>query len=249
MPRTVTLTTMIARVRRETDQEYDSIVVQVPFITDTFITDALNEGIAEFWQYLATNAPDRVRTVATISVVTGTESYALPADFQAIRGVDYPVGTDGAGGTRYVDVHPYAFEERNNYTAPWPVYPLTDGAPFRYHVHGSDTDGSAVRISFRPVPQSSATVRVHYLAVPTALSAGDDELDGIIGLERYAVSYAKARVYSRLRDKESELSEVGELERTKQNILLEAGRRDRSGLEVVADVRSQHGRGPFRFFS
>lgn len=234
MSRTVTLTTMIGRVRRETDQEYDSIVVQVPFITDTFITDALNEGIAEIWQFLATTAPDRVRTVGTISVVAGTEDYALPATFQAIRGVDYPIGD------RYVDVHPYRFEERNELQGPWPVSPQFGSAPFRYHVYGSAVAGSAARISFRPVPTAAASVRIHYLAVPAALAAGDDTFDGIIGLERYAVSYAKARVYSRLREQSAEQSELVEMQRIKQSIQAEAGRRDRSGLQTVARVRSRY---------
>jgi hypothetical protein len=230
MARTVTLTTMINRVRRETDQEYSASIVSAPFITDAFITDALNEGIAEIWQYLATNAPDRARTSATLSVVAGTESYTLPSDFQAIRGVDYPVGSYTAS------VHPYSFEERNDLQGPWTAI---DGAPFRYHVHGSGVTGSATRISFRPVPAATATVTVHYVAVPAALSAGGDTFDGIIGLESYAVAYAKAKVHSRTQDREGEAVARADMERIKANIKMEAGRRDRSGLEVVVQVRDR----------
>jgi hypothetical protein len=242
MSRTVTLTTMIARVRRETDQEYDPVVVSTPFITDTMIVDWLNEGIAELWQFLVTNAPDRARTTATISLVVGTEDYALPAGFQAVRGVDYPVG-----GT-YVDVLPYSFEERNVLVGPWPVYPvypMDGGAPFRYHVYGF---GSAARISFRPTPQATATVRLHYVGVPTALSAGGDTFDGIIGLEGYAVAFSKDKVYERTHDREGRMTAQAEMARIKENILLEAGRRDRSGIEVVARVASRDGHGPFRWF-
>ena len=239
MARTVTLTTMINRVRRETDQEYSASIVSAPFITDAFITDALNEGIAEIWQYLVTNAPDRARTSTTITVVAGTESYTLPSDFQAIRGVDYPVGSYAAS------VHPYSFEERNELQGPWTA--TIEGAPFRYHVHGSAVTGSAARISFRPVPATSATVTVYYVAVPAALASGGDTFDGIIGLESYAVAYAKAKVYSRTQDREGEAVAKAEMERIKFNIKMEAGRRDRSGLEVVAQVRDRDNRGRARW--
>ena len=233
MARTVTLTTMINRVRLETDQAYSTTIVSAPFITDAFITDALNEGIAEIWQYLVTNAPDRARTSTTIAVVAGTESYTLPSDFQAIRGVDYPVGSYAAS------VHPYSFEERNDLQGPWTAIDSIDGAPLRYHVHGSAVTGSSARISFRPVPAAAATVTVHYVAVPAALSAGGDTFDGIIGLEAYAVAYAKAKVHSRTQDREGEAVARADMERTKTNIKMEAGRRDRSGLEVVAQVRDR----------
>lgn len=233
MARTVTLTTMLNRVRRETDQEYSGTVVSAPFITDAFITDAINEGIAEIWQYLVTNAPDRARTSSTINVIAGTESYTLPSDFQAIRGVDYPVGTYAA------TVHPYAFEERNELQQPWPAFASPDGAPFRYHVHGSSVTGAGARISFRPVPTTAATVTIHYVAVPAALTAGGDTFDGIIGLEAYAIAYAKAKVHSRTQDREGEAVAKADMERIKTNIKMEAGRRDRSGLEVVAQVRDR----------
>jgi hypothetical protein len=233
MARTVTLTTMINRVRRETDQEYDLSIVSAPFVTDAFITDAINEGIAEIAQYLVTTDPDRMRTSTSVTLVPGTESYSLPATFQAIRGVDYPVGSYTA------TVHPYAFEERNDLQQPWPAFASPEGAPFRYHVHGSGVNGSAGRISFRPVPSVSATVTVHYVAVPAALSSGADTFDGIIGLEAYAVAYAKDKVFSRTQDREGQAIAKADMERVKSNIKMEAGRRDRSGLEVVAQVRDR----------
>jgi hypothetical protein len=197
MARTATLTTMIARVRRETDQEYDSAVVTSPFITDAFITDGLNEGVAEFWQALVTVAPDRALTTTAISVVAGTEEYALPSGFQSVRGLDYPVGSD-----RYVDVLPYAFEERNSLQGPWPFVPAFGGAPFRYP---------------------------------------------IIGLEAFVVAYAKDKVYERTHDREGRATAQAEMARLMARVQTEAGRRDRSGLEVVARVRSRHGSNLFPF--
>jgi len=234
MARTVTLTTMITRVRRETHQDYDVAVVSAPFVTDAMITDWLNEGIAEIAQYLVTVAPDRMRATTSIAVVVGTEEYTLPSTFQSVRGVDYPIGA------RYVDVHPYAFQERNDLWRPWSSE--ADEAPFRYHVFGNGVSGSAARISFRPVPTAAATVLLHYVAVPAALANPGDTFDGIIGLEGYAVAYAEAKVHKRAGEPEGVAVAMAEMQRIKTNIQTEAGRRDRSGLEVVADVRSQGGR-------
>lgn len=243
MARTVTLTTMIARVRRETDQEYDTAVVSAPNVTDATITDWLNEGIAEIWQQLVTVAPDRAVTTATITVVAGTEEYALPSGFVSVRGVDYPVD----GGTRYVDVTPYAFAERNQLHNAWPTAGV-GAAPFRYYVQRNGASGSAARISFRPVPTANASVLLHYVATPAALSAGGDTFDGIIGLEGYAVAFARAKIHARLQEPDGVAIANAEMARILQNIKLEAGRRDRSGLEVVARVRNRGGDlYPFRF--
>jgi hypothetical protein len=229
MARTVTLTTMIARVRSETDQQYDTVVVSAPAFTDATITDYINEGIAKIAQVLVAIAPDRMRTATTISVVSGTEDYALPSGFQAVRGVDYPIGST------YATVHPFAFEERNELQAPWPFSP-TGGAPFKYHVYGNGVSGSSARITFRPVPTASATVRLHYVGVPAALTSGADTFDGIIGLESYAVSYAKSKIFARTRQTDGYAEAMAEMAQCIEDIKLEAGRRDRSGLEVVARV-------------
>ncbi len=243
MARTVTLTTMIARVREETDQEYDAAIVSAPFISNAFITDKLNEGIAEIWQALVTVDPNRAHTTSTITTVIGTEEYALPAGFQSVRGLDYPVSRG-----RTATVYPYAFEERNELQAPWSTVG-GDAAPFRYHVSRNGVSGSAARISFRPVPTSVATVTIHYVAVPAALSAGADTFDGIIGLEGYAVAFAKDKVYERTHDREGRMTAQAEMARIMGNIQTEAGRRDRSGLEVVARVPGRGDRyGAFRFF-
>lgn len=243
MARTVTLTTMIARVRRETDQEYDAAVVSAPTITDASITDWLNEGIAEEWQLLVTADPDRGLTTGTISVVAGTDEYALPSGFMSMRGLDYPVGS-----SRYVDVDPYEFAERNQLQGPWLASAATIGgaAPFRYHVQRNAVSGSAARLSLRPAPTATVTLQIHYVAAPAALSAGADTFDGIIGLEGYAVAYARAKVHGRVQEPDGVALALADMARIRENIQLEAGRRDRSGLEVVARVEPR-GRDLFTF--
>lgn len=243
MARTVTLTTMIARVRRETDQEYDTAVVSAPAVTDASITDWLNEGIAEVWRLLVTADPDRGLTTGTLTTVVGTEEYALPSGFVSMRGLDYPIGS------HFVDVEPYSFSERNQLQTPWAsAATIGGGAPFRYYVQRNGASGSAARISFRPVPTANASVLLHYVATPAALSAGGDTFDGIIGLEGYAVAFARAKIHARLQEPDGVAIANAEMARILQNIKLEAGRRDRSGLEVVARVRNRGGDlYPFRF--
>lgn len=243
MARTVTLTTMIARVRRETDQEYATAIVSDPAVSDAEITDWLNEGIAEVWQLLVTVDPDRGLTTSTVSVVAGTEEYALPSGFVAIRGLDYPIGSC------YADVEPYQFAERNQLQQPWPTSAYLGGsAPFRYHVQRNGVSGSAARLSLRPIPTAAVTLQIHYVAAPVALSVGADTFDGIIGLEGYAVAYAKAKVHGKMQEPDGVTIANAEMARIRENIQMEAGRRDRSGLEVVARVEPR-GRDlfPFRF--
>ena len=242
MARTVTLTTLIARVRRETDQEYDPAVVSAPAVTDASITDWLNEGIAEVWQLLVTPDPDRALTTSTITTVAGTEEYALPSGFEAMRGLDYPVGS------YYIDVKPYSFAERNQLQTPWATSATLGGAaPFRYHVQRNGVSGSAARLSLRPIPTAIVTLTIHYVAVPVALSAGGDTFDGIIGLEGYAVAYARAKVHGKMQEPDGVAIAGADMARIRENIQMEAGRRDRSGLEVVARVEPRD-HSPFRFF-
>ena len=239
MARTATLTTMIARVRRETDQEYDVAVVSAPAITDASITDWINEGIVEVWQQLVTEAPDRALTTSTITTVVGTEEYALPSGFVSMRGVDYPVG-----GGRYVDVWPYAFGERNQLHGPWPSGP--GSAPFKYYVMRNAVSGSAARLSLRPIPTEIVTLQLHYVAAPEALSAGGDTFDVILGFGGFAGAVAKPKVHAKLQEPDGVAIANAEMARIMRNILQEAGRRDRSGLEVVARVRDR-GCNPFPF--
>jgi hypothetical protein len=243
MARTVTLTTMIARVRRETDQEYDTAVVSAPAVTDASITDWINEGIAEAWQQLVIADPDRALTTTTITTVAGTEEYALPSGFVAIRGLDYPVGSYS------VDVEPYAFAERNQLQGPSAIAAALGGAaPFRYCVQRNGVSGSAARLSLRPIPTAVVTLTIHYVATPAALSAGADTFDGVLGFEGYAVAYARAKVHGKMQEPDGVAIASADMARVRDNIQAEAGRRDRSGLEVVARVEPRHRYSPFRYF-
>ena len=222
MPRTATLAEMRSQVRRETDQE------QSTFVSDAEINRWLNQGIAEVWRLLVNADPNRGLVSTTIATTTGTTEYALPSGFMAIRGLDYPLG-DG----RYCDVQPYAFTERNQLQSPLGTLV---GTPCRYLVLRGDVSNSTSRLSLLPDP-GTASYRLWYVGVPATLSLDADTFDGIIGFEDYAVAWACERV--RRKAEEDPSPHTQDQARIEVRIQQEAGRRDRSGNEHVARVRSR----------
>lgn len=222
MPRLATLLAMRSRVRQQTDQE------QSAFVTDGEIDAWINQGIAEVWRLLTT--ADSNRGIASDNIVTtsGTTEYALPSDFMAIRGLDYPLG-----GGRYADVHPYAFAERNQLVG----MPTIGGgaAPCRYLVFRSGVDGADARISLLPDP-GDATLVLWYVAVPPLLVSNTDDFDGIIGFEDYAVYHAAAQV--RIKAEEDMSAELMHMQKIEARIKAEAPRRNRSGTVTIARVRN-----------
>ena len=220
MPRLASLGDMQDRVRQETDQE------QSTFVTDAELTTWINQGIAEVWRLLTSADPNRGITTATISCTSGTTEYALPNDFMAIRGLDYPLG-----GGRYISLEPYAFAERNQLTGSSTAY-----VPIRYLVMRGSVDNSTSRLSLLPDP-GTVDLRLWYVAVPALLSLSTDDFDGIAGFEDYPIAWAASRV--RKKAEEDPSIEFADLARIESRITSEAGRRDRTGLEHVARIRGR----------
>lgn len=214
---------MIARVRSVTDQE------QSQFVTDAEIQDWLNQGVIEVWRRLTTADPNRGLSTATISATSGTTEYALPADFMAFRGLDFPIG-----GGRYVDVEPYAFEERNQLTGRTLAAGAT-AAPCKYLVIRGDLDNSTTRLSLLPDP-GTADYRLWYVAVPEALSVTSG-FDGIAGFEDYPVYHACVEVRGKAEEDPSK--ELLRLQRIEEAIREEAPRRHRTGVQTIARVRNR----------
>lgn len=212
---------MRARVRQETDQE------QSTFVSNAEIDAWINQGVAEVWRLLTTRDPNRGITTATISCTAGTTEYTLPADFMAIRGLDYPLG-----GGRYASLEPYAFAERNQLAGA----PTVGIPPCRYLVLRGSTDNAASRISLLPDP-GTVNLTLWYVAVPELLVDDTDAFDGIIGFEDYPIAWAAMRV--RTKAEEDFSSHMTDLARIEDRIKTEAGRRDRTGLEQIARVRGR----------
>ena len=154
------------------------------FISDDEWRRMINRSYAELYDLVVTsaNSEDYFLKSDTISLVNGTDSYDLPADFYKMRGVDI-----NSGGTS-TPLRRYNFSQRNVGS----LYAIA--SDMRYHVQGS-------KIIFNPTPSTSDTVTLWYIPSPkkfleytvTAITRGastmwtfgahnfavDDLLDGV----------------------------------------------------------------------
>ena len=154
------------------------------FISDDEWRRMINRSYAELYDLVVTsaNSEDYFLKSDTISLVNGTDSYDLPADFYKMRGVDI-----NSGGTS-TPLRRYNFSQRNVGS----LYAIA--SDMRYHVQGS-------KIFFNPTPSTTDTVTLWYIPSPkkfleytvTAITRGastmwttgahnfvvDDLLDGV----------------------------------------------------------------------
>ncbi len=172
MADTATLTSMIARCRRLSNQE--TLDQANALCTDAEITDHLNHELRQVYNALvAARGGNYYRTSTSFSTVAGTEAYNLPAGFYQLL---LCVVTAGAGNRFSVpemtDAEAYDYETglgvvRSQY-------------PERYQLR-------AGTIAFAPIPSSVVSVTLIYVPAYTALAAGGDTFDGVGGFEEAAV--------------------------------------------------------------
>ena len=119
-------------------------------------------------------------TTATISVVGGTDSYALPADFYKLDGVDLQV--DALSG-RYLTLRPFMFAERNKFRSGLAFTNSPYGQVFKYLLAGSN-------IRFLPIPSQASTVQLWYTPAPTAITTiSSSSLEVVVGGDEYMSLY------------------------------------------------------------
>jgi hypothetical protein len=196
--RNVTLTTLKSRVRWRTDTENETTR-----FSDTNIVDAINEGLAKLHSRMVrARGESYLESTSTVSTVNGTESYALPASFLSLLKVYTTIDN------REIVLTPYEFVETDGYTDTSSWSPLVD---LQYRLRGAN-------ISFRPIPDAAHTVTLVYAPASVLLVSGSDTVDGVDGLEEFAVAWAAKRIATQQRD--FALCNVldGEMERGLQEI-------------------------------
>lgn len=114
---TVTLLTLRTRARERAD------MVNSRFVEDAELNRYINAAAKKYYDKLieAYNLRYSKNPPASVSVVSGTDTYPLPSDFYKLLGVDVTI--DG----RKRDVKPFIFAERNrgNYETPSANYTVT----------------------------------------------------------------------------------------------------------------------------
>lgn len=177
-------------------------------------------------------------TTSTISVVGGTDSYALPADFYKLDGVDLQV--DALSG-RYLTLRPFMFAERNKFRSGLAFSNSPYGQVFKYLLAGSN-------IKFLPIPSMNATVQLWYTPNPTIVSAFTDSLQVVVGGDEYMSLYIACAMLIK------EESDCTELNSKRQEVLAQLKtalrNRDEGAPKYITDESSINAGAlyPFRGF-
>lgn len=168
----VTLTVLRARVRELADMTGSAFVADSANSLDAFI----NAAADELWDILVTKFEEYAVSSSALSVVASTGTYALPADFYKLLGVDLTV--DG----EQVALKPFNFKERHRYQSAdvnGPTYPA-------FRIEGTN-------LRLRPTPNAAYSGTLWYVPTRTQLSSGSDTLAGMSGWEEYVVVDAAIR--------------------------------------------------------
>lgn len=212
MARTRTLTELIADVRQRTNQESST------FVTDAEVTEYLNQEAAELYaRIVQAQGPEHYRSSSTVSVVSGTSLYALPADFWQLQALEATLG--GITGR----LRPFMPSEHAllSNAQPYAWY-----SPIRYRVQANN-------LEVLPATQTF-TATLYYTPAPPRLVSGGDLLDGFAGYEVAAIYGACATVLAK---EESDPSFfMAQRDRIYQHIQALAAQRDSNEPERVQDV-------------
>lgn len=211
-----TLTQLIERIRRKSDQENSS------FVSDDEIRDDLNFSIGELYDIILSsyNFEYFVDGYA-ITTVVGQTDYDLPTDFYKLAGLDISSG----GSTFSVDK--YNFSERNiqKNSGQYSKY----DCPFKYRIYNSS-------LRLLPAPTSAYSLTMHYIPQITELVLGTDTV-GVNIVESW-LEYAIVDTAIKIMIKEE--SDPGALMAQKQSlgqrIMAMKENRDAANPEVVKDV-------------
>lgn len=179
MASNVTLLSMRTQARQRADMETSA------FVSDSELNGYINAGIKKIYDAL-TNAGEFYYTAfSDIAVLPNVKSYALPASFYKLLGVDLILDANGNA----VTLKPFSFSQRNSYlfTPTWNVVGLSY---LRYMIQGNN-------ISFVPNPIGNQTVRVHYVPAFTNLSLDADTFDGINGWEEFVILDAAIKMLAK----------------------------------------------------
>lgn len=152
-----TRSTLAAMARQYADMEHSA------FVSDAELSRYLQDSYGELYDLLVSKHQDYfVEGPVEFSVADGANTYALPADFYKLLGVDLSLG-----GGRWREMDPFNFNERN--------------------VEGERTyNGIAPRVRYRvlgdalhivPADKAPGAYRLWYVANCPVLAGDSDELD------------------------------------------------------------------------
>jgi len=221
----------LLQLRDQVRQRSD--IVRSNHITDSEINGYINASIRELYDLLIQKfGEDYFVTSSNLSLISGTESYALPSNFYKLLGADLEQSS-----AEFLTLKPFMFNERNRFNSS-SFRNAVGSESLRYRIQGNT-------LFFRPIPTNTATVRVYYVPQFGGLSLDVDLWDGYNGWEEYVV------VDGTIKCKAKEESDVN-VEAAQKGALIKriedvAGNRD-AGLSFrVSDVRGINNEQGFGF--
>jgi hypothetical protein len=230
MARARQLSDLVADIRHRANMESSR------FVTDKEVAEFLNQSIAELYDLIvAARGQEHFAASANLQspstdgfTVSGQDTYALPADFYELLGVDVAMDSDTIG------IKPYMFVERNRYKIAGLWSPVQ---PIFYRL-------LAGNIKFIPVPSGHYLVTTWYLPASQRLvgtydandmlTSGTQTFDGYNGWEEYAVVDAAMKCLEKEESDTSALMARKALLTGRINAL--AAQRDAGHPERVTDV-------------
>ncbi|MDJ0827548.1 MAG: hypothetical protein QNJ16_18815 [Rhodobacter sp.] len=123
------------------------------YVNDTVLGRWMDQSYAALWDIIIDGDPNRLPlSSSTISVVSGTDTYALPSDYYHMMRVDY------VDGDRYYRLEPFVLGDQNELIE-------SDSDPFltKYTIKGGS-------ILLSQEPSWTGTLRVYYIPVSPGFS-------------------------------------------------------------------------------
>ncbi len=216
MARTVQLSILRSRARTKAD------MVTSQFVTDAEFNQMLSDSWTELYDLLTTAYEDYYSASTSITLVGGTDTYSLPADFYKLLGVDLVLGSQTFSLKRF------NWADRNLYRQNVLTASSLGITDLRYQLRG----GSIV---FIPIPAGTGSATLWYIQAPSSLVNDTDTIDGQSGWDEYVVTDAAIKA---LQKEESDVSVLmAQKESLKRRILGAAKNRDAGSPRTISDVR------------
>lgn len=221
MARTVRLDALRSRARVYSDQRTSDEANA--FITSTELNTIINDQLAELYDLLlSARGQDYYITSDTLSIVAGTTTYSLPADFYQLKTVTLEWGTHEHELVE--PINSVAGRAALNNDDDWTQYGRKG-----YRLRGTN-------IEFLPEPSSAVTCRLQYVPTCTVLTNDSDTFDGVNGWDKL-VSLGAAMEMLEIEEEGSSSRLQPLYDRTYARIEALAADRDADQPMQIEDVR------------
>lgn len=224
MALTRTIDQMVSATRRATNALGTSALQRHP---DADVFDYVNRGIAALDRILKLqDSGQRYLSSATVTTVSGTETYALPSDFMHLISLGGAIDGVQRWFTSYnMNERPHLIDTNVGWT----------GAPIYYRLQGAN-------ISLLPIPAAVYSLTLWYSPNPSTLTT-TQTYDTIARLDDYIVWYASKEIAKK--DSNWELHDrlTADLSAMRSDIEAISRNRDQNSPTRIVDVTARDRRG------